>query len=133
MCSIRFITVVALSLAAVSCDRPTTSSRGEVGSPGPLGPTGDEGPPGPRGAPGSQGTRGAPGSPGDATPTRLIRQNCDLRSCTVQCNGDEVLLGAYCGLKHNSVTFLTENAVSCTPPSPANSPLVAVCVRPQNQ
>jgi hypothetical protein len=30
------------------------------------------------------------------------------------------------------VTFLTENSASCEPPSPANSPLVAVCVRSQN-
>ena len=132
MRSVRFIVVIAVSLTAASCDQPTTSSRGDVGSAGPPGPIGDEGPQGPRGVPGGQGPEGPPGPFGDATPTRLIRQNCDPRSCTVRCNVDEVLMGAYCGVKHNSVTFLTENTVSCEPRSPANSPLVAVCVKSQN-
>ena len=133
MCPVRFITVVALSLTAASCDRPSTSSRGDVGPPGAPGPMGDTGPPGPRGAPGGQGPQGAPGPPGYGTPTRLIRQSCDLRSCTVRCNVDEALVGAYCGVKHNSAIFVTENTASCEPPIPANGPLVAVCVKPQNQ
>jgi hypothetical protein len=79
--------------------------------------------------------QGPPVPPGVSTQTRLIRQNCERRSCTVQCNVDEVLAGAYCGAKHNSATFLTENSVSCgLAPSPDSSPLVAVCVRStQNQ
>jgi hypothetical protein len=46
---------------------------------------------------------------------------------------DEALVGAYCGVKHNSAIFVTENTASCEPPIPANGPLVAVCVKPQNQ
>jgi hypothetical protein len=41
MRSVRFIVVIGVSLTAGSCDRPTTSSRGDVGAPGPLGPMGD--------------------------------------------------------------------------------------------
>jgi hypothetical protein len=78
--------------------------------------------------------QGPPGPPGPASQTRIIRVNCALQSCTTQCEQEEVLVTAFCGIKRRPVTFLTENSVSCgVTPSPADNPLVAVCVRATNQ
>jgi hypothetical protein len=72
--------------------------------------------------------------PGPASQTRIIRANCALQSCTVQCEPDEVLVTAYCGIKRRPATFLTDTSVSCgITPSPADNPLVAVCVRATSQ
>jgi hypothetical protein len=67
--------------------------------------------------------QGLPGPPGPASQTRIIRANCALQSCTVQCEQDEVLVTAYCGIKRRPATFLTDTSVSCgITPSPADNP-----------
>jgi hypothetical protein len=47
----------------------------------------------------------------------------------VQCKDNEVLVTAYCGPTRNAAQFLGERGASCGPEaSPANAPLIAVCV-----
>jgi hypothetical protein len=130
----RFLAVIAISLIAASCGEGQPASKGDPGPPGPPGPKGDQGPQGPPGPPGAAGIQGPPGPPGPAAQTRNIRANCALQSCTVQCEQDEVLVTAYCGIKRKPATFLTDTSVSCgITPSPADNPLVAVCVRATSQ
>jgi hypothetical protein len=131
---VRFAAAAVLSLVLAGCGQPSQGPRGEAGPPGPPGVKGDPGPQGPAGPPGAQGLQGPPGPPGPASQTRIIRANCALQSCTVQCEQEEVLVTAFCGIRRKTATFLTENSVSCgITPTPADSPLVAVCVRAQAQ
>jgi hypothetical protein len=87
------------------------------------GPKGDPGPPGP------PGPRGEPGPPGPAGGIRVVRSNCDATNCTVQCADDEMLLTAYCGARRNAAIIPTERSATCRSPVPANSPLVAACLK----
>jgi hypothetical protein len=87
------------------------------------GPLGDRGPPGPKGA------TGDPGPPSAVSSVRIVRSNCDERSCRVQCGENEMLLTAYCGAKRNPAIIPTERAATCRVAGPANSPLLAVCAR----
>ena len=113
------------------------------GQPGPQGPKGDTGPAGPPGPKGDTGMNGVPGPPGPQGPqgragvsasVRVIRQNCLEASCTAQCDVNEVLVAAYCGVARHPATFLSENSVSCgIVPTAANSPLVAVCAASSGQ
>jgi hypothetical protein len=122
-----------MSFIVVSCGEGQPGPKGDPGPPGPPGLRGDVGPQGPTGSPGSPGLQGPPGPPGPASQTRIVRVNCVLQSCTAQCEQEEVLVTAYCGIRRRSATFLTENSVSCgITPSSADNPLVAVCVRAQN-
>lgn len=89
----------------------------------PKGPMGDRGPPGPKGP------TGDPGPPSAASSIRIIRSNCDERSCRVQCGEREMLLTAYCGPKRNTAIIATERAATCGVTGLANSPLVAVCAQ----
>jgi Collagen triple helix repeat (20 copies) len=95
-------------------------SKGEVGAVGPAGP---DGPAGPAGPAGPQGPAGPP------SPTiRVVKSDC-TSGCTVQCLESEVLVSAYCGPTRNAAQILGERGASCGPDaSPANAPLVAVCV-----
>jgi hypothetical protein len=129
---IKIITVVAVSACIAGCSKAgPPGPKGEAGLPGPAGPKGDTGLAGP---PGPSGPQGPPGPPGRSASIRIIRQNCDAAACTAQCNVDEVLVSAYCGPSRHAATFLTENSVSCgVVPSPANSPLVAVCAASSTQ
>jgi hypothetical protein len=122
------IAVIAISLAG--CGKVEQGPKGDSGPPGPPGPMGDAGPQGSAGAQGSPGPPGPQGPPGTAAQTRIIRVNCTLQSCQAACEGDEVLVTAYCGVRRRPVTFLTENSVSCgVGQNAANNPLVAVCLR----
>jgi hypothetical protein len=47
----------------------------------------------------------------------------------VQCADDEMLLTAYCGARRNAAIIPTERSATCRSPVPANSPLVAACVK----
>ncbi len=130
----RFLFIVVLSLIAASCDLDQRGPKGDAGQSGPAGPQGDSGPQGPAGPQGPVGMQGPPGPPGPASQTRVIRVNCALQSCTTHCEQEEVLVSAFCGIKRRPVTFLTVNSVSCgVAPSPADNPLVAVCVRAASQ
>ena len=104
--------LVAIALAATSELRPRSQ-----------GPKGDSGPPGP------PGPKGDPGPPGPPSSIRVVRSNCDAANCTVQCADDEMLLTAYCGTRRNAAIIPTERSATCRSPVPANSPLVAACVK----
>jgi hypothetical protein len=108
---LRILVAVALAGALMGCGQ---------GQPGPKG---DPGPPG------SPGPKGDPGPPGSAFGIRIIRSNCDATNCSVQCAEDELLLTAYCGARRNAAVIPSERSATCRSPVPANSPLVAACVK----
>jgi hypothetical protein len=93
---------------------------------GPRGPKGEQGPPGPTGP---RGDPGPPGPPGPTVAIRVVRADCDARSCRVQCGEDEMLLTAYCGPNHNPAVVLIGRTATCRNPVPANSPIIAACAR----
>ena len=107
---LRALIAVALTAAVMGCGRDQ-GSKGDPGPPGPPGPKGD------------------PGSPGPNVGIRVIRSPCDATNCTVQCNADEMLLTAYCGPRRNAAIIPTKRSATCRSPVPANSPLVAACVK----
>src|SRR5215471_5674664 len=78
---------------------------------------------------GSKGDPGPPGPPGPKFGIRIVRSNCDATNCSVQCAEDELLLTAYCGVRRNAAVIPSERAATCRSPVPANSPLVAACVK----
>jgi hypothetical protein len=108
----RLLLVVVLTVSVTACGRG--DGRGPKGDPGP---------------PGSPGPRGEPGPPGPPGGIRVVRSNCDPNSCTVQCADDEMLLTAYCGARRNAAVIPTERSATCRSPVPANSPLVAACLK----
>ena len=108
----RLLLVAALTVTVTGC------GQGQGG-----GPKGDPGPPGP------PGPRGEPGPPGPPGGVRVVRSNCDATSCTVQCADDEMLLTAYCGARRNAAVIPTERSATCRSPVPANSPVVAACLK----
>ena len=75
--------------------------------------------------------RGSQGETGPASGVRVIHQDCLAPGgCIVTCQTGEVLVSAYCGADRHAAIFLTEMSVNCgAAPTPANSPLVAVCAR----
>jgi hypothetical protein len=116
-----------LLLGLAGCGQPQKGDPGPVGPPGPTGDTGAAGPPGPVGPPGPPGPQGAQGPP---SPTvRVIRKDCLTGNCEASCNGNEVLVSAYCGPGRNQPTFLGERGVTCgIEANSASNPLVAICV-----
>jgi hypothetical protein len=111
MRALRVLVVIALTGAIMSCDQGRQGQKGDPGPPGPPGPKGDPGPPGP------------------AFGIRVVRSNCDATNCNVQCGEDELLLTAYCGARRNAAVIPTERSATCRSPVPANSPVVAICVK----
>ena len=105
---LRVLIAMALAGAMTGCGQ---GPKGDPGPPGPPGPKGDAGPPGP------------------AFGIRIVRSNCDATNCSVQCSEDELLLTAYCGARRNAAVIPSERAATCRSPVPANSPLVATCVK----
>src|SRR5271169_2544790 len=88
------------------------------------GPKGDPGVVGPPGPPGPQGQQGQP-SPS----VRVVRRDCLTGNCEASCNGNEVLVSAYCGPGRNLPTFVGERGITCgIEANAANTPLVAICV-----
>jgi hypothetical protein len=132
--SSRLLSVIAVSLCVMSCGQEPKGPRGDTGPPGPPGLMGEAGTQGPAGSQGPQGRPGPAGPPGPASQTRVMRVNCALQSCQVQCDVEEVLVTAYCGVSRKPALFLGEKSASCgLAPNSAESPLVAVCVRSQAQ
>jgi hypothetical protein len=127
----RFFLIVAISLGVASCGQGPPGPKGDAGAPGAPGPPGLQGVQGPSGPPGPPGPQGPPGL---ASKTHVIRVDCILQSCQAQCEENEVLVTAYCGVNRKPASFLGENAATCgIAPSPEDSQLVAVCVRSQVQ
>jgi hypothetical protein len=108
---VRTLIAIALAAPLLGCGQ---------GQPGPKG---DPGPPGPPGA------KGDPGPPGAPLGVRMVRANCDATNCAVQCGEDELLLTAYCGARRNAAVIPTERSATCRSPVPANSPVVAICMK----
>ena len=117
---------VALLVGLAGCGKGPQGDAGAAGPQGPkgeAGPAGSDGPPGPAGPAGPQGPKGSP-SPS----VRIVRSDCSS-GCTIQCQDTEVLVAAYCGPTRNQAQILGERGASCGPQAtPANTPLVAVCV-----
>jgi hypothetical protein len=93
-----------------------TPQQQGVGQPGPPGPPGPTGPPGPRGAAGDAGIR-------------IVRLVCNTGDCTLQCEADEVLLTAHCGVGRTQAIYPTETSALCRSRSTARVEVVAACVR----
>ena len=134
MRTVQSLPIVMIALCLVGCGQNAKGPKGDAGAPGPPGPMGEAGPQGPAGQQGPAGPTGPAGPPGPASQTRIIRVNCALQSCQVQCNADEVLVTAYCGPGRKPAMYLSQVSASCgLASSTAESPLVAVCVRSQEQ
>ncbi len=118
--------LAGLSIPLAGCGK---GPQGDAGAAGPQGPKGDVGAAGPIGPPGPPGPAGPQGDAGPPSPSiRVVKSDC-VSNCTVQCQDNEVLVTAYCGPTRNPAQFLGEKGASCGPAaSPANAPLVAVCV-----
>jgi hypothetical protein len=70
--------------------------------------------------------------PGEIIDRPTGRQKSIFHSAIFKVN--EVLVTAYCGTARRAARFLTEKSVSCgVVPSPADSPLVAVCAASSGQ
>ncbi|MBX9843601.1 MAG: hypothetical protein K2Z80_17520 [Xanthobacteraceae bacterium] len=104
--------------AAQSFVSPQQQAAGQQG-------VGQAGPPGPQGPPGPAGPRGATGDPG----IRIVRLACNTGDCTLQCEPDEVLLTAHCGVGRSQAIYPTEQSALCRSRSTARVEVVAACVR----
>ncbi len=125
--AIPVFAVGLLLLGLAGCGQPQKGDPGPVGPPGPTGDTGAAGPPGAVGPPGPPGPQGAQGPPSPSV--RVIRKDCLTGNCEASCNGNEVLVSAYCGPGRNQPTFVGERGITCgIEANTANNPLVAICV-----
>ena len=89
---------------------------------GVLGAKGDPGPRGERGPPGPVGPRGDPG-------IRILRHNCAGGNCTLECDDDEVLLTAHCGIGRTPAVYPTEHSALCRSRGTAKVEVVVACVK----
>ena len=119
--------VAALTAGLAACG---PGPKGDPGPAGPQGAKGDGGPPGPPGPVGPAGPAGPQGPAGPPSPTvRVVRSDCLTGECTAACNGDEVLVTAYCGPTRKPANFISERQVTCgVAADTASAPLVAICV-----
>jgi hypothetical protein len=108
--------------AAASAAQAPAWSQALVGVPQVIPQKGDAGPPGP---PGPPGPRGATGDAG----IRIVRSTCNTGDCTLQCERDEVLLTAHCGVGRTPAIYPTETSALCRSRSNARVEVVAACVR----
>jgi Collagen triple helix repeat (20 copies) len=107
--------------------------KGDTGPAGTAGVAGAQGPQGPVGQQGPQGPAGQQGPPGQELPIRVVRSDCDSKSCTVACGEGEFLLTAYCGPTRRLAIFPSEHSASCQQREAENSPLVAACATVSSQ
>jgi hypothetical protein len=59
----------------------------------------------------------------------VLRSNCDVAGCSVECAADEILVTAYCGPRRNAAVFPNERSASCRARGAANTPLTGVCAK----
>jgi hypothetical protein len=87
-----------------------------------------QGPQGERGQQGPAGPAGPRGANGDAG-IRIVRLNCNTGDCSLQCEPDEVLLTAHCGVGRQPAIYPTESSALCRSRSNARVEVVAACVK----
>jgi hypothetical protein len=129
---VGFALAFGLVLAGTGTPRQTAeqpsaaSAQGFVGEVTPSGRPGQAGPPGERGPVGPAGPRGPAGDAG----IRIVRSECVTGNCTAQCEPDEVLLTAHCGVGRAQAVYPTEHSALCrSPRSTAKVEVVAACVK----
>jgi Collagen triple helix repeat (20 copies) len=81
------------ALALAGCSDGVKEVKGEKGD---VGEKGEPGPPGPLGEKGEKGEKGDTGAPGTAL--RVVSPQSSIASC----NGDEIMISAYCSGTFNS-------------------------------
>jgi hypothetical protein len=86
------------------------------------GPQGERGPQGPAGPAGPRGANGDAG-------IRIVRLTCNTGDCSLQCEQDEVLLTAHCGVGRTPAIYPTEHTALCRSRSNARVEVVAACVK----
>jgi hypothetical protein len=106
--------------------------KGEAGVAGPSGPTGPQGPPGPMGLAGKEGGKGDPGTSGSII--RVVKVQGG--EATASCNGDEFMMGAFCGFEGTSTSRQPEilaggSGARCTTDAPGSESIFTViaCVK----
>jgi hypothetical protein len=107
----------AMRAAPVENPAPRVETVGIRGEPGPRG---ERGPPGPRGPAGDPGVR-------------ILRQECVGGNCTVECESDEVLLTAHCGIGRTPAVYPSQSSALCRSRGTAKVEIVAACVRAANR
>jgi hypothetical protein len=110
--------VAAATQAPGAAQQLVTTPQGAPAVPGAQGERGPQGPPGP------QGPRGANGDAG----IRIVRTACN-GDCSMQCEPDEVLLTAHCGVGRAPAIYPTESSALCRSRSNARVEVVAACVK----
>jgi hypothetical protein len=110
--------VAAATQAPGAVQQLVTPPQGAIAVPGAQGERGPQGPPGP------QGPRGANGDAG----IRIVRTSCN-GDCSMQCEPDEVLLTAHCGVGRAPAIYPTESSALCRSRSNARVEVVAACVK----
>jgi hypothetical protein len=83
---------------------------------------------GTKGVPGPRGEPGPPGPPGDSG-IRVVQRDCNVASCTVRCEADEVMLTAHCGTNRMPAVYPTERTALCRTTSGARINAVGACVK----
>jgi hypothetical protein len=91
----------------------------------PLQVQGEPGPPGPAGPPGPMGPAGPPGDAG----IRIVRPDCPTGTCTLECNEDEILLIAHCGVGRLPTIYNNERSALCRSSVRARADVVAACAK----
>jgi hypothetical protein len=129
-----FVVVFSLLMARTTVDPQAAQGPQRVQTPGAAPSSfvtpqqqgaGQPGPPGPQGPAGPAGPRGAAGDAG----IRIVRLACNTGDCTLQCEADEVLLTAHCGVGRTQAIYPTETSALCRSRSTARVEVVAACVR----
>jgi hypothetical protein len=124
-----WVVVGALALALGACGKPTEGPQGDAGPPGPAGAQGEPGPPGPAGPPGPPG-QSAAGAANAGGGVHVVRTTCTAASCVAECEADEIVISAWCGVARNTTNFPTERSATCRGGrGPGNNPLIAVCAK----
>lgn len=116
---------LAILLTLAACSQP---------APGPKGDAGPQGPPGPQGEAGLPGPAGPPGAPAAAAAAsggvHVVRTTCNQASCVAECDADEVMITAWCGVARNPTNFPSERAATCRGGrGPGNNPLIGICAK----
>jgi len=58
-----------------------------------------------------------------------VRSTCNGGDCSLQCEADEVLLTAHCGVGRAAAIYPTESSALCRSRSNARVEVVAACVK----